>query len=175
MSAVEALRMAQENGIRLGLAGADLVLDAEREPASAVLEAIRRHKEGIVALLAADHDASTAEDWQALFDERAGIAEFDGGQSREQAEATAYECCVVEWLDRHPCRSDPGRCAACGGPDREGHTVVPFGGESHGHTWLHPECWKEWHQERQERARCALAAIGLLVPQRYPEGFQHVE
>ena len=30
---------------------ADLILDAEREPAPAVLEAIRRHKEGIVALL----------------------------------------------------------------------------------------------------------------------------
>ena len=175
MSAVEALRMAQENGIRLGIAGADLILDAEREPAPAVLETIRRHKAEIFALLAADHEAWTADDWQAFFDERAGIAEFDGGQTRESAEATAFECCVVEWLDRHPGHSDPGRCAACGKPDWEGHTVVPFGTESHGHGWLHPECWEEWHRGRQEGARSALAAMGLLVPQRHPEGFQHVK
>jgi integrase len=47
MSAVEALRMAREDGIRLGVAGADLILDADREPAPRVLEALRRHKAGI--------------------------------------------------------------------------------------------------------------------------------
>ncbi len=57
MSAIEALRMARENGVRLGVAGADLILDADREPAPRVLAAIRRHKAGIVALLtAADGD-----------------------------------------------------------------------------------------------------------------------
>lgn len=173
MSAVEALHLAQENGIRLGVAGADLILDAEREPAPAVLEAIRRHKEGIVALLGAARDEWTVEDWRAFFDERAGIAEFDGGQSRERAEAMAFECCVVEWMNRHPYRTDPGRWAACGDPDRAGHTVVPFGTERHGHAWLHPECRMEWHRERQEHATRALVAVGLPVP-RHPEGFQHV-
>ena len=86
MSAAEALRLAQENGIRIDIAGVDLILDAEREPAPAVLEALRRHKEEIVALLVADHDGWTAEDWQALFNERAGIAEFDW-QSWEQLNA----------------------------------------------------------------------------------------
>ena len=175
MSAIEALRLARENGVRLDIAGTDLILDADREPTPRVLAAIRRHKEGIVALLAPDRDAWTAEDWQAFFDERAGIAEFDGGQTREQAEASALESCVVEWLNRHPWRSDPGRCTACGKPDRTGHTVVPFGTESHGHAWLHPECWKKWHRERQERARRALAAKGLRVPPRHPQGFPHVE
>lgn len=174
MSAVEVLQLAQDNGIRLGVAGADLILDAEREPESTVLEAIRRNKAEIVALLVANHDEWTAEDWKAFYDERAGIAEFDGGQPREQAEAMAFECCVVEWMNRHPCRTDPSRCAACAEPDREGHTVVPFGTERHGHAWLHPECWKEWHRERQAHARQALAAIGLPVPQRHPEGFKHV-
>lgn len=175
MSAVEVLRMAQENGIHLGIAGADLILDAEREPAPAVLEAITLHKAGIVALLAADYDAWTTEDWQAFFDERAGIAEFDGVQALEQAEARAFECCVVEWFNRHPCRSDPGRCAACGTPDRDGHAVVPFGTESHGHAWLHPECWNDWHRERRDGARRALAALGLEVPLNNREGFQHVD
>ncbi len=161
MSAVEALRMAQENGIRLGIAGADLILDAAREPAPAVLEAIRRHKDGIVALLAPDHVAWTAEDWQAFFGERASIAEFDGDQSREEAEAMALEFCVVAWLDRHPCRSHPGRCAACGEPDREGHTVVPFGTDSHGHAWLHPECWEGWHRERRQQGQQFLEGVGI--------------
>ncbi len=34
MSAAEALRVARENGVRLGVAGADLILDADREPAA---------------------------------------------------------------------------------------------------------------------------------------------
>ncbi len=36
MSAVEVLRLARENGVRLGVAGADLILDADREPAPRV-------------------------------------------------------------------------------------------------------------------------------------------
>ena len=161
MNAVEALRLAQENGIRIGIAGADLVLDADREPTPAVLETIRNHKAEIVALLTIDHDEWTAEDWHAFFDERAGIAEFDGGHTREQAEAMAFGSCVANWLNRHPCRSDAGRCAACGEPDREGRTVVPFGTERHGHTWLHPECWEGWHQGRRNQAQQFLEGIGV--------------
>jgi len=161
MSAAEALRLAQENGIRIDIAGVDLILDAEREPAPAVLEALRRHKEEIVALLVADHDGWTAEDWQALFNERAGIAEFDGGQSRERAEAMAFECCIVEWMNRNPCRTGPGLCAACGEPDREEHTVVPFGTERLDHAWLHPECWAGWHEARRAEATLRLRVVGI--------------
>jgi hypothetical protein len=164
MSAVEVLRLAQENGIRLGVAGADLILDAEREPEPSVLEAIRRNKAEIVALLGADHDEWTAEDWKAFHDERAGIAEFDGGKSREQAEAMAFESCIVEWMNRHPCRTDPGRCAACGQPNREGHAVVPFGSDDHGNTWLHPECWSGWYKARRATAVMALQKAGLRIP-----------
>ena len=53
MRTIEALRMAWENGVRLGIADADLILDADREPAPQVLDTIRRHKAGIVALLSA--------------------------------------------------------------------------------------------------------------------------
>jgi hypothetical protein len=171
MSAIEVLRLAQESGIRLGVAGADLILDAALEPASAVLEAIRRNKAEIIALLGADRDEWTAEDWQVFYHERAGIAEFDGGRSREQGEALAFESCVVEWMNRHPCRTDPGRCAACGEPDREGHAVVPFGTESHGHAWLHPGCWKGWYKARKAEAITALAAMGIENPVKFPNDF----
>ncbi len=165
MSASKTLRLAKENGIRLRVSGADLILDAERAPAPAVLEAIKRHKDTVVALLATDHDEWTGEDWQAFFKERAGIAEFDGGLSRVDAEAQAFECCIVEWSNRYPCQSEPGRCVACGTPDRGGHTVVPFGTASHGHAWLHPECWEEWHRERRKRATDGLGAKGLPIPE----------
>ena len=171
MSAVEVLRLAQENGIRLGVAGADLILDAAREPTLAVLEAIRRNKAEIVALLGAHHGGWTAEDWKAFYDERACIAEFDGEQSREQAEAIAFESCVVEWLNRHTCRTDPGCCAACGEPDQEGHAVVPFGTETHGHTWLHPQCWQGWYEARKAEAIIALAAMGIENTAKFPNDF----
>ena len=59
---------------------------------------------------------------------------------RRDTAARAFDCCIVEWLNRHPQHSDPGRCAWCGKPDRHGHAVVPFGTKNYGPTWLHPEC-----------------------------------
>ena len=170
MSAVEAIRLAEENGVHVGVAGADLILDADQEPTPQVLEAIRRNKAGIVALLTKAEGDWTAEDWRAFYGERAGIAEFDRGRTRAEAEALAFECCVVEWLNRHPQHSDLGRCAWCERPDREGHTVVPFGTDSHGHTWLHPDCWSDWRQDQRERGQRALAAMGLDAPSQYAKG-----
>ena len=120
MSAVEALRLAQENGVHLDVEGADLILDADREPAPRVLEALQRHKAGVVALLTAADSDWAAKDWRAFYDERAGIAEYDGGQTLAEAEALAFECCIVEWLNRYPEHSDSGRCAWCGKPDVNG-------------------------------------------------------
>jgi hypothetical protein len=62
-----------------------------------------------------DNDAAghcwSGEDWRAFFDERAAIAEFDGGLPREQAEARAFTYCVAEWLNRNPPRINNGRTA----------------------------------------------------------------
>ena len=104
MSAVEALRIAQQNGIRFDIEGADLILDAEREPAPTVLEVIRRNKAEILTLLVADYRVWTAEDWQVFYDERAGIAEFDAGVPREWAEGFARLCT----MPRHPDFTEEG-------------------------------------------------------------------
>ena len=78
------------------------------------LPAIRQNKAAIIGLLRPDKDGWSPWDWQLFFDERAGIAEFDGGLSRAEAEARAFACCLAEWLNRNPMRSPPGRCFGCG-------------------------------------------------------------
>ena len=138
--------------------------DAEREPAPCVLEALRRHKPGIVDLLAKNRGAWTAGDWRAFFDERVGIAELDGGQAREQAEATAFDCCVAEWLARATVEpSGSERCAHCQRPLHE-HDRLPFLNPGRGHVWLHIQCHTSWMAERRDQAVAALAEMGIEAP-----------
>jgi hypothetical protein len=124
-----------------------------------MLDAVSRHKLEIVLLLRPGRDGWSAEDWLAYFDERAGIAEFDGGLPRPSAEARAFECCVIEWLNRNPVRSLPGQCAACGGPNQEHDVLLPYGVEPAGLTWLHPRCWSAWYWDRKAQATAALAMV----------------
>ena len=118
MSAAEALQAARDAGIGLHVDGGDLVLEASAPPPAAVLDLLSRHKADVIALLRRRWNGWSAEDWRAFFDERAGIAEFDGGLPRSEAEARAFACCVAEWLNRNPVRSPPGRCLGCGGPEQ---------------------------------------------------------
>ena len=163
MNAVEALCMARESGVHVGIAGTDLILDANQEPASPVLEALRRHKAEIVALLTVADGDRTAEDWREFFDERAGNAEHDGGLPRDDAERQAFECCVMEWRCQHPPpASGPERCAHCGEPIGEpGRDGLPFLTGAGGHTWLHSICHGDWTTQRRVEAVAALAIHGL--------------
>jgi hypothetical protein len=157
MSAAEALKAARAAGIELALDGDDLALSAASEPPAAVLDAVSRHKAQIVALLRPGRDGWSGEDWLAFFDERAGIAEFDGGLPRAEAEAQAFACCVVEWLNRHPACSPPGRCHGCGGREDTYDTLLPYGTEPTGQAWLHSRCWAAWHARRKAAAVAVLS------------------
>ena len=161
MSAAEALKAARAAGIELGIDGDDLVLQASAPPPPAVLDLLSRHKAGIVALLRPVDGGWSAEDWRVFFDERAAIAEFDGGLLRTEAEAHAFACCVVEWLNRNFVRSPPGRCPGCGGGEQAHDPLLPFGTEPAGHAWLHSRCWPAWHDGRKAEAVAALAAMGI--------------
>ena len=108
MNAAQALWRARTAGVAFRIDGDAVLLEANAEPPQAMLDALSQHKMGILALLRPADDGWSAEDWQAFFDERAGIAEFDGGMSRADAEAHAFNCCVDEWLKRNPVRSAPG-------------------------------------------------------------------
>jgi hypothetical protein len=58
----------------------------------------------------------------------------DGGLPRAEAEARAFACCVVEWLNRNFMCSPPARCLACGGRDHARDALLPHGIEPIGGT-----------------------------------------
>jgi hypothetical protein len=118
-----------------------------------------------------ERDSWSGEDWRAFFDERAGIAEFDGGLPRLEAEARAFTCCVAEWLNRNPVRSSPDRCLRCGEAEQGHDPLLPLGTESTGHAWLHSRCWSGWHAARQAEATDALEAMGIATPAGFPNDF----
>lgn len=100
MSAVETLKMAQVAGVQIDVDGADLVLAAAVPPPPVLLRILARDKAEILRLLRPANDIWSRADWQALFDERAAIAEFDGGLPRKEAEVQALAHCAMEWLER---------------------------------------------------------------------------
>ena len=97
------------------------------------------------------------QDWQQFFEERAAVLEYDHELPKPEAEARAWEWCIVEWLNQNPAPSEQDRCAWCGKPEDVG-TIVPFGVEA---TWLHHACWEPWHQERRKEAASAMAEMGI--------------
>ena len=161
MSAAQALSAARAAGIHLEVDGNDLLLEAASEPPAVVLDELSRHKTEIVAVLRPGPDGWSADDWQAFFDERAGIMEFDGRLSRTEAEAQALASCIVEWLNRNPTPSAPGRCVWCGQAESRDAAVLPYGTEPGTHTWLHAECWPAWQEVRRFQATEALMRMGV--------------
>lgn len=170
MNAADALQAARAAGVCIGVDGGDLVLEASVAPPKAVIDLLSRHKARIIALLSAPDYSWSAEDWRVFFEERAGIAEFDGGLARGQAEVCAFECCVAEWLRRNPVRSLSERCVTCGGV-HEHKSLLPRGTEGIDRVWLHARCGPVCHAGRQVEAVTALAAIGIALPADLPDDF----
>lgn len=171
MSPAAALKAARAAGIELGIDGDDVVLEASAPPPAAILGLLSRHKASIVTLLRLGRDSWSVEDWQVFFDERAAIAEFEGGLTRAQAEVRAFARCVGEWLNRNFVRSPQGRCLGFGGGDQGHDAVLPFGIEPTGSTWLHSRCWPAWRTGSKAEAVTAMAAMGILSPADFPDDF----
>jgi hypothetical protein len=172
VSAADALKQARAAGIRVGIDGDHLALEASAPPPGEVLDLLARYKADILTLLRPGSDGWSGEDWRESFEERAGIVEFDGGLPRDQAEARAFSCCVDEWLDRNPMQSPPGRCDHCG---QSKGMVLPYltgySGTDPEHTWLHQECSPAWQHARRAKAVSALVAMGLSIPVKFADDF----
>jgi hypothetical protein len=170
MSAAEALKQARAAGIRVEINGYDLVLEASAPPPGEVLDLLARYKADILTLLDPGSVGWSGEDSREVFEERAGIAEFDGGLPRDQAEARAFSCCVGEWLHRNPVRSASGRCDHCG--QSKGMLfpyLTDYSVKDLGHTWLHQDCSWEWYQARRSKAISALELMGICVSGKLPD------
>jgi hypothetical protein len=164
MSAAEALRVAHAAGVTVTLDGDGLLLEAKAEPPPAVLDSLAHHKVAILALLGPGQGGWTTQHWRAYFAKRSRTAASRNALPQAEAEALAFDYCVIgviEWLNRHPDPSAQGRCAWCGRPELPGAVVLPFGTEPGMHAWLHAECWPTWHQARRADAIAALLAMGI--------------
>jgi hypothetical protein len=128
-----------------------------------VVETLSRHKAEIIALLRTAEDGWSALDWWTFFGERTRMAAVHG-LTGIGAEARAFDCCVVEWLNRNPVRSPPGRCLGCGQAENSDDPLLPFGIESSGHAWLHSRCWPAWHKSRKTEAVVKLVKMGIFGP-----------
>ncbi len=106
-----------------------------------------------------------AQDWFALYEERAAIGEHDGGLVKSEAEAQAYEACTGHWLNQNPVQETrPDECAQCKSPETMGLPLVPVLNGIGGHIWFHHHCHLRWMAERRNQARKALSAFGLEKP-----------
>ena len=170
MNAVQALEAARAAGITIALDGDDLMLQASAQPPEDVLELLSHHKPGIVVLLRPDR-SWTAEDWRALYDERAGIAEIDGGYRavrRKRRPSSPVSSNGSAEIMTAPCLD--GVWVGVVHAQVSGHPVVPFGVEPGSHAWLHAKCWAAWHARRKAMAVAALASMGIEAPADPPGG-----
>jgi hypothetical protein len=105
-----------------------------------------------------------AQDWRDWFEERAAIAEHDGELSRAEAEALAFECCIVQWMNLNPPpENDPERCIECGDP-MDDLAALPFLIGDGGHVWMHSGCHTPWMRHRRVEASDALGRMGIVPP-----------
>jgi hypothetical protein len=131
-------------------------------------EGVDRTPRAIVAPPRSESRPRSAQDWQVFFDEHVAVAVSRGGVSRPEAEARAFECCVVQWMNDNLVCSPPGRCLACGGsncPDE----LLPFGVEPVGQAWLHPRCWPAWYAGLKAEAAAAIRAMGITPTTKIPD------
>jgi hypothetical protein len=157
MNAAELLKATRAEGVALSHNGDKLVLEWKKSPPTPTLvENLRRHKAEILSFLKNEPSSWSAEDWLAYFDERAGIAEFDAGFSRIEAELSAFLDCVDRWLAMNPpIIEKPHLCLQCGLP-AQGKNKIEAAGAAGKHGFLHAACADKWNVSRRTHARRQL-------------------
>ena len=172
MNPTKIIERAAEDGVLIALSPSGGI--SAKGAQSAIdrwLPALRQSKAEIVLLLRPGGDDWSVEDWQAFFDERAAIAEFDGGLTRAEAVARAFECCIAEWLIRNPVHSPADRCFGCGRSEHPHDRLLPVGIGGAGQVWVHSRCHPAWYAARKAEAVVLLKAMGISPPRDFPDDF----
>jgi hypothetical protein len=164
MSGHEALDAARAAGVSVDTDGTDLVLTVPEPTPKTVIDLLKRNKLSILALLGDQSVPWTAQDWQALYIERAKLLQLDEGLPPAQASALAYEACLMEWLVRNAVYTTPQACCHCSGPERAGQSLLPIGIGGAGEAWMHQACVVPWRAARRAEAISALASMELAAP-----------
>ena len=164
LTLADALALARAHRVSVIFAGGRQVfVGADHPPPADVVVVLRRVGTDLLALVPLVNDPWLFADWRWFFKERADGAE-QSGLARAEAQARAFECCVIEWGNRHLVDSPQDRCCWCGGIERadENNPLLPFGVGPH--AWVHDRCWKRWRDWRRGEAVAALAALGIRRP-----------
>jgi len=104
-------------------------------------------------------------DWRAFFDERAAIAQIDGGLDRVQAERHAYTDCVRQFLRRHPPGYRPDvNCLQCGGMVIKAE-AWPLVCPDNLARWVHHSCFEDFRLLRVRDAVLCLDRLGIVDPE----------
>ena len=82
-------------------------------------------------------------------------------RAEAEAEAQAFACCVVEWLNHNPERSPAGRCLACGG------LLLPYSPTQRPRMDAFA-LLAGLVRGRKAKAAAALAAMGIAAPVIHP-------
>ena len=161
------LEQVQALDIRLTVDGTYLELDFEATPPPDLIEQLAKRKAEIIQLLSRPKVDWGSTDWKEYFEERASVAQFCGKMSPEDAEMSAFNSCVAEWLRKNPTRSDNRSCAEC---RQSTGLLIPYATDlsssNLGHTWLHQVCAYAWHQARREFSIRCLREMGITPPQK---------
>ena len=150
MTSVAALIQAvHEAGGQLHPMGRDrLKVRAPHPLDEGLISELREHKAAVLAFLE-DHQHNAAEPERRL----------PGADANREA----FECAVVQWMNRNPpADADEDHCAACRGPlGRIGEDAVPVLAGEGRHVWVHHGCHGHLIAQRRDAAVTALAAMGV--------------
>jgi hypothetical protein len=102
-------------------------------------------------------------DWRALFEERAGIREFDGGYTRNEAEALAWGEIENRWHLKHGERVPRDLCAGCRRPIGSTDVLDLIDG-NRVHIAASQDCLIRHGNRWRANATRALLALGLQPP-----------
>jgi hypothetical protein len=111
------------------------------------------------------------QDWRDYYDERAAIVEHDAAKPRMEAQAVAFEHCIVKWLALNPpVDRGPDACCFCGN-HAGAHALVVLAGDGSLHRIVHARCHTPMRAKR--RAEAATAIRAALAPRGVNRDVEH--
>ncbi len=172
MSARALLLDLTRQGVVLEVRGGRLVVEGPSQPLTdTCVERLRALKGELIRILDLSGTARwDADDYQAFFDERAGVLEFEAGLACVEAERRAFSEIAQQWLSQNPAPATfpRGGCVHCLDDDQRGNPLLPVLAAG-GHTFLHDRCLDAWRTFRREQAETALRQLGVGQAAKQPD------